>query len=166
MAISNYGQNWMSQPGYSYYQAPMQQPQPVYQSYSPAPQYQQSGPGLQWVDGEVGAKAFQMPQGWPVGVPIALWDTNDQVIYLKSVNQMGMPNPLQKIRYSMEEQQTSYLPVSGTVSGTSDGNYATKEDISSLQTEMSELKELLKRSQTQRNQNGSNNGQQNRGVNQ
>ncbi|MBO6268469.1 MAG: hypothetical protein J6N19_04930 [Clostridium sp.] len=55
-----------------------------------------------WVDGEVGAKAYQMPSGWPVNTPLPLWDTNSPVVYFKSTNTMGMPNPLQKARYSME----------------------------------------------------------------
>lgn len=86
--------------------------QPTY-TYTPAvPQtYQQTQPaqphhsemGIKWVDGEVGAKAYQMPSGWPANIPIALWDTNDTVIYLKSINPMGMPNPLQKARYVLEE---------------------------------------------------------------
>ena len=59
--------------------------------------------GIIWVDGEVGAKAQQMPAGWPVNTPLPLWDTNDTIIYLKSMNQMGMPNPLQRIHYTMEE---------------------------------------------------------------
>ena len=80
------------------------------------PQYQQSmnqmpvqqtsqthnGMGIKWVDGEVGAKAYQMPAGWPPNQPIDLWDTNDTVIYLKSINPMGMPNPLQKVHYELE----------------------------------------------------------------
>ena len=61
--------------------------------------------GIKWVDGEVGAKAYQMPAGWPANTPIALWDTNDTVIYLKSTNPMGMPNPLQKARYKLEDYQ-------------------------------------------------------------
>ena len=76
----------------SYTQAPQQQTQPT----------QQGGPGLIWVDGEVGAKAYQMPSGWPSNQPIALWDTNDTVIYLKSTNPMGMPNPLQKAHYTLD----------------------------------------------------------------
>ena len=84
------------------------------------PQYQQSmnqmpiqqtsqthnGMGIKWVDGEVGAKAYQMPAGWPPNQPIDLWDTNDTVIYLKSINPMGMPNPLQKARYELEGMKT------------------------------------------------------------
>ena len=67
---------------------------------------QTSGHGIKWVDGEVGAKAYQMPAGWPPNQPIALWDTNDTVIYLKSINPMGMPNPLQKAHYKLEGTQS------------------------------------------------------------
>ena len=62
----------------------------------------QSAQGLIWVDGEVGAKAYQLPAGLPANQPIALWDTNDTVIYLKSVNPMGMPNPLQRAHYTLD----------------------------------------------------------------
>ena len=65
---------------------------------------QQQPIGIVWVDGEVGAKAYQLPAGWPVNAPMPLWDTNDTIIYLKSTNQMGMPNPIQKVRYTMEDQ--------------------------------------------------------------
>ena len=87
-----------------------QQMYPQYQQSMAAPQMQThqmgqvqtGGMGLKWVDGEVGAKAYQMPAGWPPNQPIALWDTNDTVIYLKSINPMGMPNPLQKAHYTLE----------------------------------------------------------------
>ena len=99
------------------YNAYPQYPQNSYQqqySQAMAPQYQQptmsyaqpqqQRVGIEWVDGEVGAKAFQLPVGWPANAPMPLWDTNDTIIYLKSTNQMGMPNPIQKVRYTMEEQ--------------------------------------------------------------
>ena len=99
------------------YNAYPQYPQNSYQqqySQAMAPQYQQPSMsyaqpqqqrvGIEWVDGEVGAKAFQLPAGWPANAPMPLWDTNDTIIYLKSTNQMGMPNPIQKVRYTMEEQ--------------------------------------------------------------
>jgi len=125
------------------------------QSYSPSPQQTQPAQGMIWVDGEVGAKAYQMPQGWPSGSPIALWDTNDTVIYLKSNNQMGMPNPLQKIHYTLEENKNQSMLPAGGMSGTPDmQNYVTKSDFEQMK---NELKELLKQ-----NQNGSQN-QQNRG---
>ena len=139
------------------YVQPMNMPIPQ-QSYSPPPQ-QQSQPvqGIIWVDGEVGAKAFQMPQGWPAGTPIPLWDTNDTVIYLKSMNQMGMPNPLSKIHYTLEENKNQSVLPSGQMSGAPAPdmqNYVTKSDFEQMK---NELKEMLKQ-----NQNGSQN-QQNRG---
>ena len=136
------------------------------QSYAPAVQ-PQPNQGMQWVDGEVGAKAFQMPQGWPVGTPIALWDTNDTVIYLKSMNQMGMPNPLQRIHYTMEEQPNqSRLPAGNTSGDTQpQANYATKDDLESMKNELRDLINSQRKQNGGGNQNGSNNGG-NRGGNQ
>jgi len=67
------------------------------------PTVQPGGHGIIWVDGEVGAKAYQFPAGWPANQPLALWDTNDTVIYIKSCNAMGMPNPIQRARYVLED---------------------------------------------------------------
>jgi len=139
-----------------YYPQPNTLGQPVMpQSYAQQPSTPSQG--IIWVDGEVGAKAFQMPQGWPAGAPIPLWDTNDQIIYLKSMNQMGMPNPLQKIRYTIEETQAQQLlpsPVSGNTQEVH--NYATKEDLDRMK---EEIREMLKGNQSGRNQNGSNSGE-------
>ena len=134
--------NWMNtgtpyNPNYPYTVSPGQQ----YQSYNylPPQQSPQGGPnGIIWVDGEVGAKAYQMPAGWPCGIPIALWDTNDTVIYLKSINQAGMPNPLQKLHYTMENQQS--LPAAVPVESTPEpGKYVTKEDFETFKTELMDL---------------------------
>lgn len=76
--------------------------------YQPQNQQPPTSPGMIWVDGEVGAKAYQLPNGWPQNTPLPLWDTNDTVIYLKSTNQMGIPNPIQKIYYRMEGQKMSH----------------------------------------------------------
>ena len=102
-----YQNNWnysgVGQQMYPQYQQSMNQMQMPAQQTS---QTSHGGPGLIWVDGEVGAKAYQMPNGWPSNQPIALWDTNDTVIYLKSINPMGMPNPLQKAHYELEGMKT------------------------------------------------------------
>ena len=124
------------------YIQPMNMPIPQ-QSYSPSPQQQsQSAQGIIWVDGEVGAKAFQMPQGWPAGTPIPLWDTNDTVIYLKSINQMGMPNPLSKIHYTLEENKNQSVLPSGQMSGAPAPdmqNYVTKSDFEQMKNELKEI---------------------------
>lgn len=110
----------------------MQQP---YMQQSP-PSYQPSSninAGIRWVDGEVGAKAFQLPAGWPANTPIDLWDTNDCVIYLKSINQFGMPNPLQKVHYNVDEpQQQTNLMIGSSHTGMNP-DYATKEDMRNME---------------------------------
>ena len=92
---NNWGYSGVGQQMYPQYQQNAQQQMPA--------SIPQNGPGLIWVDGEIGAKAYQLPQGLPANQPVALWDTNDTIIYLKSVNQMGMPNPIQKAHYTLEE---------------------------------------------------------------
>ena len=124
-----------------------QQMYPQYQQIYPQQQnpqmtqmtQNQSGMGIKWVDGEVGAKAFQMPAGWPANQPIDLWDTNDTVIYLKSINPMGMPNPLQKARYELEgvktgEKATGY---SGDAEPHTDmSQYVRKEDLERMKQDL------------------------------
>jgi hypothetical protein len=81
------------------------------QQISGIPQAEEQG--LKWVDGEAAAKAYQLPAGLPPNKPIALWDTNDTIIYLKSVNQMGMPNPLQRVHYQLEERIPKHSGAAG-----------------------------------------------------
>lgn len=132
----NWGYSGVGQQMYPQYQSQSMMTQPVQQN----PQAQQSGHGLIWVDGEVGAKAYQMPQGWPCNQPIALWDTNDTVIYLKSTNPMGMPNPLQKAHYRLEE----YRSASGSAPSADPSpvpdlsEYVRKEDMERMKTELME----------------------------
>lgn len=99
-------------------------------------QTQQNG-SLIWVDGEVGAKAYQLPQGLPANQPIALWDTNDTVIYLKSVNPMGMPNPLQIARYQLEGTKSG--EAKRAFSGNTEVNmseYVRKDDLERIKKEL------------------------------
>lgn len=118
-----------------------QNTQPQY--YNQMPNYQQTPQqkvGIEWVDGEVGAKAFQLPAGWPVNVPMPLWDTNDTIIYLKSINGMGMPNPIQKVRYTMEQSaptSQSLLPAGNDDTHRQDmSEYVRKEDFEQLKEEL------------------------------
>ena len=141
---------------------PLQQvasPMPA-QSFAPAPMNQ--GPKMmEWVEGEVGAKAFQMPSGWPANSPIPLWDSTDTVIYLKSWGPMGIPNPMQKLRYEMPDQQNQALlnGNAGSMQQAPDmSQYVTKSDLEEMK------KELRAAMNNGRNQNGSNNAQ-NRGGN-
>jgi hypothetical protein len=97
-----YQNNWGYSSGIGQQMYTPQYTQSMMQPQQVSATTQQGGPGMIWVDGEVGAKAYQLPAGWPCNQPVALWDTNDTVIYLKSTNPMGMPNPLQRMHYTLE----------------------------------------------------------------
>lgn len=148
---------YMPNGAYGTYQNIPQVPQQVSYGSVPQPMSLQPTGEIKWVDGEVAAKAHQLPAG--MTGPVALWDTNDQVIYLKSVNQMGMPNPLQKIRYQMEEVP-QMLPAGQQTSGNTApdmSGYVTKDDFNELR---NEIREMLKQ-----NGNGNQNGNQNSNMN-
>ena len=99
---------------------------------------------IEWVDGEVGAKAYQVPAG--MTKPVALWDTNDTVIYLKSVNQYGIPNPIQKIHYRMEEMTPKYMGQDQAKLESGDAQPETKPDMTGYvrKDELDAMKEELK----------------------
>ena len=66
-------------------------PMPAMAGYSPQPpmqQQQQQQAGLTWVQGEAGAKSFLVAPNTTVD----LWDSEAQVIYLKSADASGMPS--------------------------------------------------------------------------
>ena len=145
---------------------------------------QQSGQtqieSMKWVEGEVGAKAFQMPAGWPANTPIPLWDSSDTVIYLKSWSPMGIPNPMQKLHYSIEEQPNPALLTQGQSGASSAENtqeaihmpdmsqYATKSELEQMREEINKMRINQSgnmsasingnMSASQTNQNGSNRG--------
>ena len=151
--------NGAAYPNYQNYMQPAQ-------SYATATQPQVNAlPGMIWVDGEVGAKAFQMPAG--VTGPVALWDMNAPIIYLKSINQMGMPNPLQRINYQVEETpQQQMLPVgqSGNMQP-ANPDYATKDELNAMRNDIQAMRQMLERQGQNTNQNGGNNQTGNRGGN-
>ena len=128
-----YNPNIYGMYGQSYGGQMQQAPQGAQMAYAPQPTVQ----GMIWVDGEVGAKAQQLPAGWGANKPLPLWDTNDTIIWLKSVNEIGMPNPLQKIVYRMEENVPKHMG-QGTeklMSGETE-KYARMEDIDRLREEL------------------------------
>ena len=157
--------------GYSGMQMPQMQPTVPQQSMVQQPTLK----AMEWVEGEVGAKAFQMPPNWPANQPIPLWDSTDTIIWLKSWGPMGIPNPMQKLHYSMPEQQNQPLLTNGqsgagepqqTQNQVDMSNYVTKDDLNDLREEVRKLRQARmnqsgnNQPMTQ-NQNGSQN--QNRG---
>ncbi len=67
----------------------MQNQQQMAQTMQAQPQQQQpDGGSIIWVQGEAGAKAYLVAPGNTV----QLWDSENQVIYLKSADMSGMPS--------------------------------------------------------------------------
>lgn len=131
------------------------QPQtPVFQSYTPPPAPQQPQAvqsNVIGVDGEIGAKAYMVPPG--MTGPIALWDTNDNVIYLRTYNAAGMPNPLRKLRY-VEEEMTPNLPMGQSGASQVDtSKFVTKEDFEQLRQEIQAMSRNGQNQNANRNQN-------------
>lgn len=158
MAYNMYGQTgWnpqqqMGMPQYSYGQQPMQP------SFANAPAMIPQKPAF--VDGEMAARVFQMPENWPPMVPLYLWDMSGDVFYMKMIGQNGVPMPLRIFDFREREPAPSgYL--SGNA-GPDMSQYVTKSD---LDQRFNEIKQMM-----QNNQNGTNNQQnqnqnQNRGAN-
>lgn len=115
------------QPTQFYYpqqqQAQQSQPQPAQQSN-----------GIIWVQGEAGAKSYLVAPN----TTVQLWDSESDVIYLKSADASGMPSMKvidYKVRNSASEQSHS---VSQQMS------YATKDDVNMLQSEIDKLRIEMK----------------------
>lgn len=146
------------------YYAPQQnymQPLPV--------QPQQNLQGVIFVDGEGAARAMQIPDWWDRTKSLAFWDMSAPYIYIRSFNQAGMPNPLMRLKYVIDnQQQDQNLLAAEQTSGSEqpENKYVTHDEIDKLENDISEIKELLKKNQSQQNNNTShpiNMGKQNRG---
>lgn len=110
--------------------------QPVYQqSYAPQPSI-----AAAWVDGEMEARGKSIPQGVS---QFFMVDVNNQKIYWKSLNPMGMPNPMQILNFTIEGQQQN-LPAGSGMSGdanrmTDTSQFATKQDFEALRNEIRQM---------------------------
>lgn len=96
------------------------------------PYYQQNN-GIIWIQGEAGAKSYMVAPNNTV----ALFDSEAQVIYLKSADASGMPS-IKTLDYTIRE-----LPAQ-THENATKTIFATQEDISTLKAEIAEIKEKLK----------------------
>ena len=127
----------------------------------------QPSQGNQWminVDGEVGAKAWQMPNNLPPNTVIPLFDLDGEHVYFRSVDAYGRMNPLRKGRVIFEEE-TKVLPQGQSGAGepiqVDVDKYVTKEDFNELKNEIREMARMnqsaLAQQNVQTNQNGSRN---------
>ena len=101
------------------YQIPQVQ-QPV------APQNQSRSNPMIWVQGETGAKSYLMEPN----MTLPLWDSEAQVIYLKSTDASGMPT-MKILDYTIREGTGNTKPVSTIeMQGV---EYVTKDELKELE---------------------------------
>lgn len=97
--------------------------QPQYQ-FQPQPQTQ-TNTGIIWVQGEAGAKSYLVAPN----TTVQLWDSEEQVIYLKSADASGMPS-MRVLDYKIRETNAPTAPPS--VSQKHE-EYVTKEELRAFQ---------------------------------
>lgn len=107
---------------------------PMYSPYFPtqdaSPQMRTpAANGPIWVQGEAGAKSYLVAPN----TTVALWDSEAQVIYLKSADPSGMPQ-MKVLDYTIRGGK----PLNQNV------EYATKDDLEKLRQKIAEIKESLK----------------------
>lgn len=107
------------------------------QIYYPSQQAQQPQPqqnnGIIWVQGEAGAKSYLVAPN----TTVQLWDSESQVIYLKSADASGMPS-IKVLDYTIRDSAPKHpTPVGPQI------DYATKEDVGALQGELNKLRDEM-----------------------
>lgn len=130
-----------------------------------APQRQGSSQYMISVDGELAARAWQIPNNLPPNTIIPLWDLDGQHVYFKSVDAYGRMNPIKKGRIVFDEDSTpTNLPnvsqQSAPVEIPDMSKYLTKEDFEGFKTEIKNMIQSI-----HQNQNGSNYRNNGRGDN-
>lgn len=97
------------------------------------PTQQQINSNLIWVQGEAGAKSYMVAPN----TTVQLWDSEAQVIYLKSADASGMPS-IKTLDYTIRE-----LP-SQTHENAPQSNFATQDDIIYLKEQIAQIRKEMK----------------------
>ena len=111
---------------------PATYPQVYPQSY---PQFQQQNNPIIWIQGIESARAYQTAPNNTV----VLFDSDEQVIYIKSADMQGRPS-MRILDYTIRSEQprTAQNALSGN-----NTQVPTKEDISALQSQIDSLKQQI-----------------------
>lgn len=96
-------------------------------------QQQQENSGPIWVQGETGAKSFLVGPGKTV----PLWDSEAQVIYMKSADASGMPS-MKILDYTIRE-----YPNCPPKSSSDNAEYATKNEVENIKDKVEKVKDSL-----------------------
>ena len=115
---------------------PMSYYPPIVPQVAPPPPPQNNS--LTWVQGEAGAKSYMVAPNNTV----PLWDSEAQVIYLKSTDASGMPS-MKVLDYTIRESQNS--PQRAPINRKEE-EYVTKEELEAFRAEISQKIEGVKES--------------------
>lgn len=114
------------------------------------------------VDGEMAARAWQMPSNLPPNTIIPLWDLDGIHVYFKSTDAYGRINPIRKGKVVFEDESQNVLPEGeseASVNRPSGMNpvgdsrmedmskYVTKEDFEGLRHEIQDMLRISKPSE-------------------
>lgn len=115
---------------------PMYYPQQNQMQNQPqtAVQQPQINNGIIWVQGEAAAKSYPIAPNSSV----PLWDSEANVIYIKSADMSGMPS-IKVLDYTMRDVTARTPEISPQ------SEFATKDDISVLEKEISSLRSKFER---------------------
>lgn len=113
---------------------PMQYYPQNQQMAQPQMQQPQQNNGIIWVQGEASAKSYPIAPNSSV----PLWDSEANVIYIKSADMSGMPS-IKVLDYTMRDT------VPRTAEIRHESEFATKDDVESLKNEISALKSKFDR---------------------
>lgn len=113
---------------------------PMYYTQQYQAQQPQQNNSIIWVSGEGGAKAYLVAPN----TTVQLWDSEAQVIYLKSADASGMPS-MKVLDYTIRDYGPANAPISGDKKGNiNPQDYATKAEVEALTARLDALKTEIK----------------------
>lgn len=101
-----------------------------YPGYYPQQTPGNNGGGLTWVQGEAAAKSWYVAPG----TTAALWDSEAQVIYLKTADASGLPS-MKVLDYTVRDVQGPK-----TAPNVSSVEYVTRDDLSAVYDKIEDLR--------------------------
>lgn len=128
---------YQQQPQMMQQQPVMQQPQQQIQ------QPQQMNSNLIWVQGEAGAKSYLVAPN----TTVQLWDSEAQVIYLKSADASGMPS-IKTLDYTIRAENQPVQTVQSV-----EHNYISREEFDALKSDLNALQSELNKLKPRNNNN-------------
>lgn len=109
---------------------------PQYQNQALAQQPQTNAGGIIWVQGEAGAKSYLVAPN----TTVQLWDSENQVIYLKSADATGMPS-IKVLEYTVRDFSGATRHPNFDMANNTE--YALRSDLEALKRQLEALQSKM-----------------------